>query len=133
MWQSDGRAADERPLFVSPLQEVRQQFPFALHKDGPPPHEAEVVLLQDVVAFFHHLGGSRRIVSARTCVETRQTQREAETLWKNPKHFRLCCDFNSPLSFFNPPFFILEYLTAFTNPDENLLFFKQSNASAIQT
>lgn len=57
VWQSDGRAADEWALFVSPLQKIGQQFPFALHKDGPPPHEAEVVLLQDVVAFLHHLGG----------------------------------------------------------------------------
>lgn len=56
VWQSDGRAADERALFVPPLQKIGQQFPFALHKDGPPPHKAEVVLLQDVVAFLHHLG-----------------------------------------------------------------------------
>lgn len=56
MRQSDARAADERPLLVSPLQKIRQQLPFALDEDGPPPHEAEVVLLQDVVAFLHHLG-----------------------------------------------------------------------------
>lgn len=57
--QGDGRAADERALFVSALQKVGQQFPFALDEDGPPPHKAEVVLLQDVVAFLHHLGAEK--------------------------------------------------------------------------
>lgn len=64
VWQSDGRAADEGALFVSALQKVGQELPLALDKDGPPPHEAEVVLLQDVVAFLHHLWANKRIVRA---------------------------------------------------------------------
>lgn len=104
VWQSDGRAADEWALFVSPLQKIGQQFPFALHKDGPPPHEAEVVLLQDVVAFLHHLGGGggdKRILSAWTLSH----------IWDSAVFI------SSPQ--FNNNFF-KEYLTTFTNQDENL-------------
>lgn len=56
VWQGDRGAVDEGALFFSTLQKVGKQLSFPLHKDGSPPHKTESVLLQDVVAIFHHLG-----------------------------------------------------------------------------
>lgn len=53
--QGDGGAVDEGALLVSSFQEVGEQLPFALHKDGSSLHEAEAIFLQDVVAVLHHL------------------------------------------------------------------------------
>lgn len=50
---------DEGALFVSSLQEIRKQLSFTLHKDRAPPHKAETIFLQDVVAVLHHLGETR--------------------------------------------------------------------------
>lgn len=59
MWQSNRGAVDKRALFVSALQEICEQLSFSFYKDGPPPHKAEAILLQDVVAVLHHLGATQ--------------------------------------------------------------------------
>lgn len=61
MWQSDRGAIDKWALFVSSLQKISEQLSFPLHEDGPSPHEAEAVLLQDVVAVLHHLRETHRV------------------------------------------------------------------------
>lgn len=61
MWQSDRGAVDKWALFVSSLQKISEQLSFPLHKDGPSPHEAEAILLQDVVAVLHYLRETHRV------------------------------------------------------------------------
>lgn len=61
MWQSDRGAIDKWALFVSSLQKISEQLSFPLHEDGPSPHEAEAVLLQDVVAVLHYLRETHRV------------------------------------------------------------------------
>lgn len=81
MWQSDRGAVDKWALFVSSLQKISEQLSFPLHKDGPSPHEAEAILLQDVVAVLHYLRETHRVqryVSLLCAVgETKGTQFKA--------------------------------------------------------
>lgn len=62
VWQRDRGAVNKWALFVSSFEKISEELPFPLYKDGPPPHKAEIVLLQDVVAVLHHLGGSRNTI-----------------------------------------------------------------------
>lgn len=61
MWQSDRGAIDKWALFVSSLQKISEQLSFPLHEDGPSPHEAEAILLQNVVAVLHYLRETHRV------------------------------------------------------------------------
>lgn len=56
MWKSDGGAIQKGTLFVPSLEKISEQLPLSLHKDRPPPHKAEAILFENVVAILHHLG-----------------------------------------------------------------------------